>query len=97
MFRLLELINMTFRNGFIMGLIAGTILVYIALEPMDGAKNQQLARDVIISFSILGAITTIYALIKRKSFINTTVNGFIAGFAFSTTTISWLLYGISYP
>lgn len=88
---------MTFKSGFITGIVLGAFLAYSALGFGGPETNPETAKQIITSFGLLGIISTAYSVWKRRSFGNTTIAGLITGVGWSATGVAWLIFGMSYP
>ena len=56
---------MTFKSGFITGIVLGAFLAYSALGFGDPETNPEKAKQIITSFGLLGFISTAYSVWKR--------------------------------
>ena len=88
---------MTYKTGFLMGIVLGAIFAYGALGFGGATVDQEVAQNIIIGFGVLGFVSTAYSVWKRESLWNSTFAGLITGVGWSATGIAWLLFGLNYP
>lgn len=75
---------MTGRTGFITGVVAGFIIYSfnVGLFDFSSLSNEgQIAKNIVLTVALLSSIFTFLQYYRKKVFISTTTDGFIAGFA----------------
>jgi len=89
---------MTYKDGFIMGIIFGFFATFISLGCTTlSVEWQHFIKSLIQSMFILSVIITANQAFRRKSFFSPKWDGFITGVCFSTQMVVWWLYGIAFP
>lgn len=89
---------MTFRNGFIIGVIAGFVLIGATLGYGNPSPEAQHTASAIGKTALLVAcVITVIKPFKRGSVINPTADGLLSGFGFSAGLTSIVLFGVSFP
>ena len=88
---------MTFKTGFLIGVVIGAFLAYGALGFGGPGTDPETAQNTILVFGIMGLISTAYSVWKRESLGGTTFAGVINGVSWSAIIISSILFGFSYP
>ena len=93
--RFLEGHNMTYRDGFVSGSIAGLAYTLMATGYIIvfTPQVQRIAWVFLFLVFILTQFLTIYHVARRKSLFGTTGDGFIAGISFMEALIIFVLYG----
>ena len=86
---------MTYRDGFVGGVVAGAVYTLMATGQIIvfTTEIQRIAWFLLFSVFVLTQFLTLHHVARRKSFFGTTGDGFIAGISFMEAVIIFALYG----